>query len=106
MAITYQWAFKNLKAKDIPGASQVVYLLDYKATGTDGTHKGVFKGQHECGSVGQTFTAWDDLTPEIVKSWLPAHVIAKAQAAIKAQIDKKASDAAENKTSGLPWVES
>jgi hypothetical protein len=106
MTIKYEWDFK-LHAEDIGSLERVVNMIEYRCTGTDGTHAGEFPGRHSAstpGTPGAAFTPWADLTPEIVKGWLPAELIEQAEASVAAQIAAKADAAAKNRTVGVPWA--
>lgn len=103
MTTTYTWTFNPLEHEDRDGLSSVVTVIHWQVSGTDGTYEGNAIGTHACDAPGQPLTAWADLTPEIVKGWLPQETIDSAEAAVQAQIDQQIADASANKGKGVPW---
>jgi hypothetical protein len=104
MAITYNWTFGPLEYEDDGAQTKVVKVIHWQVSGTDGTHDGRAIGTFACSDPEGDFTAYDSLTPEMVKGWLDADTIANAEAAVQSQIDAKVADAAANKGKGVPWA--
>ncbi len=103
MTTTYDWTFGPLEYEDRDGLSSVVTVIHWQVFGTNGTHEGRAIGAHACDAPGQPFTDWADLTPEIVKGWLPQELIEQAEAAVQSRINQKADQAAKNAGKGVPW---
>lgn len=103
MTVTYTWTIDSLVAEDDGALTNVVKIIHYRCAGTDGTHSADYYGAQRAGEAGEPYTAWADLTPEIIKGWLPAAVISQAEASVKAQIDALAAASAKNKIVGVPW---
>lgn len=103
MTTSYTWTFGPLEAEDDAALEKVVKTIHWQVSGSDGTYEGQAIGTHNAGEPGEPYTAWADLTPEIIKGWLPANLVSQAEAAVQAQIDAKAADAAKNKIKGVPW---
>mgnify|MGYP001556244051 CR=1 FL=1 len=104
MTTTYTWTFNPLEHEDRDGLSSVVTVIHWQVSGTDGTHEGRAIGTHACDAPGEEFTSWEDLTPEIVKGWLPDETITDAEAAVQNQIDRAAELATKNAGKGVPWA--
>jgi hypothetical protein len=99
----YTWTITALDYEDQGAITQVVTMVHWNVTGTDGTHKGRSFGAFEVGEPGDDFTAFENLTPEMVKSWIDDAVIAEAEANVAFQISRKVANAAVNKGAGVPW---
>jgi len=104
MTTTYNWTLGPLEAEDDGALNKVVRCVHWQVTGEAGDHSGQAYGTRVCDAPGESFTAWSDLTPEIVKGWLPEAVIDDAEAAVQKVIDQKIAAAAKNKTAGVPWA--
>jgi len=104
MAIDYTWTFNPLEFEDNGDLPKSVSVVHWQCSGTDGTHSARSIGTEAMSDPDpDSFTAWDDLTPEIVKGWLPPAVISAAEANIAASIARMVEEAAANKGTGVPW---
>ena len=103
MAINYIWTFSPLEYEDVSSYTQVVKVVHWQVSGSDGTHDGRAIGTFACADPEGDFIAYDDLTAEIVKSWIDPDTIAIAENAVAVKINSQSDDAAVNKGSGVPW---
>lgn len=104
MTTSYTWTFGPLEYEDTDTLTKVVKTVHWQVSGTDGTHDGRANGTFACSDPESDFTAYDSLTPEMVKGWLDADTIANAEAAVASQIQAKIDAAAANKGKGVPWA--
>lgn len=104
MTTTYTWTFGPLEYEDTDTLTKVVKTVHWQVSGTNGTYDGRAIGTFACSDPEGDFTAYDSLTPEMVKGWLDADTIANAEAAVASQIQAKIDAAAANKGKGVPWA--
>lgn len=74
MAITYDWIFNPLTVKPAEGSlTDVVVLVDWRRTATDGQYGADVYGQVSLGPPNPAdFTTFDDLTKSQVQGWVVA----------------------------------
>lgn len=110
MAITYTWKVTSVKTKT-EGANQNAVVQTYwTKTGTDEDgHSGTFSGATPFTTVGMPegyeFVPFDQLTEEMVLSWIQAVVVGgyedHVNGQIQKQIDEKHNPVVE---ASLPWA--
>jgi len=108
MAITNTWGIVQLDAyPEKDGKQDVVFVVHWTLTGTDGTYTGSVYG-----SVGVTldegggYTPYDELTLEQVVGWvqeaLGAEQVASLEAGVATQIENQINPPVV--TPALPWA--
>ena len=71
MAIVYTWGFPALDViYSEDGFQNVVHTVHWTYTAVDGDYTASSYGTVGLPAPGQPFTAYDDLTPEIVQGWV------------------------------------
>lgn len=71
MAIVYTWCFPTLDViYSEDGFQNVVQTVHWTYTAVDGDYTASSYGTVGLPAPGQPFTAYDDLTPEIVQGWV------------------------------------
>ena len=92
MANTYKWKINALDAKvSVGGDENVVYTVHWSliATSEDGEHSTHNIGTHGVEYDADNFTAYEDLTEEIVIGWLEEGLdVDSIKAGLDAQIEK------------------
>ena len=92
MANTYSWNINALDAKVSVGDDEnVVYTVHWSliATSEDGEHNVSNIGTHGVEYDADNFTAYEDLTKEIVIGWLESELdVESIKAGLDAQIEK------------------
>lgn len=110
MAVTYTWKVTGVKVKD-EGANQSAVVQTYwTKTGTDEAgHSGTFSGATPFTTqnmpAGSAFIPFDQLTEEVVLSWIQAVATGSYGEHIDGQIEKQISDKIRPVTEpSLPWA--
>jgi hypothetical protein len=87
-----------------PDPNYVVNAL-WLVTGVDGTHTASINGNTQFNSADQegAITPYSSLTESIVIGWIPADVIANAQACVQGQIDSMITPPVSPANTALPW---
>lgn len=109
MAITYTWKVTGLTKTNADGLSDVVIGTRWTKTGTDEHgNEGVFSGAtpFKASDVDpNNFVDWNNLTEELVLSWIKPVVVGGYEQHVNEQIQKQI-DAKINPvvdTSNMPW---
>lgn len=89
MEITYDWIFNPLTVKPAEGSlTDVVVLVDWRRTATDGQYSADVYGQVSLGPPNPLdFTAFSDLTKVQVQGWVEAAMGSVAIANIDESLD-------------------
>lgn len=109
MSLTYQWKIREVKTVDTADFANTVIQTYWTLTGTDENGvEGSFVGAtplDTSGVTAETFVPYDQLTEEVMVSWIKA--VVDGNPAYKAHIDErimKAIAQKSHKTVDLPWV--
>lgn len=93
--IKYHWSIQTKKSVDTDVAKNMIVQVYWTKTGTDGEHNGSFKGTTSFTreSVDASFVPFDELTDDIIISWIKNVVTGSYEelvnARILSEIDKK-----------------
>jgi len=89
MSNTYTWSFPTLTAyPQAEGQTDVVFIVHWVLTGTDGTYTGSVYGTVGLTYVaGSPYTPYADLTEAQVQGWTTTALGAEQVAALEANID-------------------
>ena len=107
MAVTNTWAVVQMDAyPELDGETDVVFIVHWTLTGTDGTHAaGVYGSVGVTVDPGAPFTPYADLTQEQVIGWVKAALgdeqVAFYEANVATQIANLANPPVV--TPPLPW---
>ena len=112
MAITYTWKLTGLKKMDKGGIEGVVFQTYWKKIGTDEDGiEGEFTGAtpFDVSAVDpDNYIPYNQLTEELVLSWIKPVVTgdyeAHVNAQIQKQIDNKKYTAVEVAADSMPWI--
>jgi hypothetical protein len=86
-----------------PDPNYVVNAL-WEVTGVDGTHTASIGGNTQSSSEqSDNFIPYDQLTEEIVISWIPESQLMSAQACVQGQIDSMITPPVSPQNTPLPW---
>jgi len=102
MTITYTWSFPTLTAyPQAEGQTDVVFIVHWVLTGTDGTYTGSVYGTVGLTYVaGSPYTPYAQLTEAQVQGWtttaLGAEQVAQLEANIDAQIQQQITPTSVN----------
>jgi hypothetical protein len=108
----YTWKLKSLQKTNFGDLQNVVVQTSWEIKGTDEEgNSGTFNGATPFKiPTGENFTAYEDLTEEIVLGWIKDQVIGKYKdhidEKIQEQIDQKKNVIQEVKEEELPWFTS
>jgi hypothetical protein len=109
MAITYTWEVTSIKTRNVNDFTNAIVQTYWKKIGTDENgNTGTFSGAtpFDADTIDpDNFTAFDQLTEEMVLGWIQAVVVGSYEehvnAQIKKQIDEQASPISET---DRPWA--
>lgn len=109
--ITYTWKLTSLKKRNSGSLNGVVFQTYWTKTGTDANgNSGVFAGAtpFEPEQIDPTnFTAFEDLTQEVVLGWIKAKVTGAYEEHVNShilrQIEEKINAAEEVVDGKFPW---
>lgn len=101
----FETRIDDMERRDIGDRQGVIVRIHFFIIGTSGDFSALIAREYVCEPPSEPFIPANELTPEIVKGWLPASLVTSAQEAVQAEIDQQAALAAANHTTGLPWVE-
>jgi hypothetical protein len=112
MAITYTWELSSLKVKDAGDFTNAVVQTYWKKTGTNEDDlTGSFSGAtpFDADTIDpDNFTAFDQLTEEMVLGWIQAVVVGSYEEHVNAQIAKQIEDQVTPTTevsgNNFPWA--
>lgn len=112
MAVTYTWKLTSLKKTDAANLTNVVVGTRWECTGTDEEdNTGLFNGATTFSATAvdpNNFVDWNNLTEEIVLSWIQDVLnrggMDHVQAQIQKQIDAKKSVVQEISANNFPWI--
>jgi hypothetical protein len=86
-----------------PDPNYVVNAL-WEVIGVDGTHTASIQGNTQSSSEqSDNFIPYDQLTEEIVISWIPESQLINAQACVQGQIDSMITPPVSPQNTPLPW---
>jgi hypothetical protein len=86
-----------------PDPNYVVNAL-WEVTGVDGTYTASIGGNTQSSSEqSDNFIPYDQLTEEIVISWIPESQLMSAQACVQGQIDSMITPPVSPQNTPLPW---
>lgn len=108
--ITYVWGLQPLSPieciADLDGHANVVKAVNWRLTGSDGTHSGQTQGQQPIPYDPEGFTPYEALTEALVIQWVKAAMgsaaVAVAEAAVADQIAVQADPPVV--TPPVPWA--
>ena len=107
MAITYTWEITSLKTKTEGDNVNAVIQTYWKKTGTDEHgHSGTFDGATPFSAANvppEEFIPFEELTEEIVLSWIKAVVVGEYEDHVNRRIQAKI-DEQHISQPGLPWA--
>jgi hypothetical protein len=114
MAITYTWKLKTIKKISKNGTDNIIFQTYWDCTGTDSETgaTGIFQGATPFDPAkvnSNTFIAYEDLTEEIVLSWIKSYVLSigtyqkHIQDQIKEIIDRTNNPPHEVTEGQFPW---
>lgn len=109
--ITYTWKLTSMKKRNTGSLNEVVFQTYWTKTGTDANgNTGVFSGAtpFEPEQIDPTnFTAFKDLTQEVVLGWIKAKVTGAYEEHVNShilrQIEEKINAAEEVVDGKFPW---
>jgi hypothetical protein len=108
MAITYTWAVTGMKATTVGTESDYVVQTYWTKTGTDENgNTGTFSGAtpFDPNPDQPDFIPYDELTQEIVLSWIQPVVVDSYEEHVNEQIAKQIADKIDPVTEpALPWA--
>lgn len=103
----YTWNVTGMKGIDLPNEPNTIIQTYWTKTGTDEQgNEGVFSGATPFNPADidpATFVPYDQLTEEIVLSWIQAVVVGSYEEHVDAQIQKQI-DSKKVKDEPLPWA--
>lgn len=110
MTITYEWTLQDGNslecAANIDGNENVVRAVNWRLTGTDGTHGGATQGQQPIPYDPASFTPYTELTLETIMGWVRTAMgsaqVAVVEGAVADQIAVQADPPVV--TPPLPWA--
>jgi len=89
----------------VDGQSNVVVCVQYKVSGTDGTHTAsIDLSQQYTLEQSGAFTPYEQLTEAQVIGWIPAFALASAEACVDGQIASLANPPVSPSSQPLPWA--
>jgi hypothetical protein len=106
----YTWKLKSLKKTNSGSLQNVVVQTYWELTGTDEDgNSGTFNGATPFSvPTGESFTAYEDLTEEMVLGWIKDQVVGgykdHVEQKIQQQIDQNKNVVQEVKDEELPWA--
>jgi hypothetical protein len=106
----YTWKLKSLKKTNSGNLENVVIQTYWELTGTDEDgNSGTFNGATPFKAPeGENFTAYEDLTEEMVLGWIKDQVVGgykdHVEEKIQEQINQKKNVVEEVKEEELPWA--
>lgn len=107
MAITNTWGVVQMDAyPEYEGEADVVFIVHWTLTGTDGTYSGSVYGSTGVSlDEGATFTPYADLTEAQVIGWVQTALGAEQVAAYEANVAQQIADQIDPPvvTPPLPW---
>lgn len=109
MSITYTWKVSQVEAyPEVEGKSNVVFTVHWRLHGTEGEFEGSLYGSHTISLKKEgDFIPYEDLTEEIVISWVKEAMgeedVGLYEANIASQIEKARNPTVINPP--LPWIE-
>jgi hypothetical protein len=108
--MNYTWEITSLKRKDTPTLNNIIVQTYWKKIGTDDNgNTGTFNGAtpFDLSTVDpNNFIAYEDLTEEMVLSWIQSVVVDDYERHVNAQIQKEIESKVNpviEVTSGFPW---
>ena len=113
MAITYTWKLTGLKKVKVGEFDGFVCQTYWKKIGTDengnvGEFAGATPFTPEADADPATFTAWEDLTEEMVLGWIKDVVVGDYEVHVNAQIQKQLDAKVNREVSvdekDFPWA--
>jgi hypothetical protein len=110
--MNYTWEITSIKRKDTPSLSNVIVQTYWKKIGTDENgNQGTFSGAtpFDLSTVDpDNFVAYEDLTEEMVLSWIQSVVVdgyeEHVNGVIAKQIEDQVNPVVEDNGNSLPWV--
>lgn len=103
----YTWKVTGMKGIDLPNEPNTIIQTYWTKTGVDEQgNEGVFSGATPFNPADidpATFVPYDQLTEEIVLSWIQAVVVGSYEEHVNAQIQKQI-DSKKVKDEPLPWA--
>jgi len=104
--MNYTWEIKDMKTMDIDGVENAVVQTYWRKIGTDDNgNQGTFEGATpfpQSTIDPEHFIPFEDLTEEIVLSWIQGVVVGSYEEHVNSQIQKQI-DMKKIKDPGLPW---
>jgi hypothetical protein len=93
---TYTWLIESLDCiPSLDGQTNVVSVIHWRVNGIDGTHNATVYGtQSLTYTLGSPFTAYSDLTKDIVIGWVQSAMGSEQVTAIQTNLDKQIANLA------------
>ena len=86
------------------GKTNVVTVVHWRCTNTDGDHSGSSYGTVGLGAPGESFVEWADITEATAIGWAKAALGADELTAIEAAVDAQITESKTPTTgAGIPW---
>jgi len=108
--MNYTWKLKSLRRKDTQNLQNIIVQTYWEKIGTDENgNSGTFPGAtpFELNTVDpENFVSYEDLTEEIILSWIQGVVVGGYEEHVNQQIANQISDKVSpvtEVTSGFPW---
>jgi hypothetical protein len=105
--MNYTWKITSIKGMDLPGQPNAIIQTFWTKTGTDEQgNEGVFSGATPFSPDDidpETFVPYDELTEEVVLSWIQALVVGSYEEHVNSQIQKQI-DSKRISDKPLPWA--
>jgi len=105
----FSWVVTTLYTQTVQGEQDYVVIAYYDVTGTDGTYTSTLSNvaQFSTASV-STFIPYEDLTNDIVTTWIQNLLgpdgVDNIYACIQGQIDSQINPPVSPQNTPLPWV--
>lgn len=100
----YTWTVTGLATETIETQENYVVVASFNVTGTDGGFTSVVNGTQNFSLTSETFIPYEDLTNEIVVSWIKELVnVAEITNFIDAEIETQKNPPIQPINQPLPW---
>jgi len=105
----YTWVVTTLYTQPVENEQNYVVIAYYDVTGVDGIYTATLSNvaQFSTASV-STFIPYEDLTNEIVTTWIKSELtpdgVENIEACIQGQIDSQINPPVSPENTPLPWV--
>jgi hypothetical protein len=103
MAIDYVWSVKNIRLADTDSYKDIAQVVEWEVTGLEGTCEVKLAGSTPLAFPSGEFTPYEDLTEDLVLSWVNANLSEAYKNEIEGYISSSLKTlVAEAKP--LPWL--